>query len=82
MQSISVFLNVRRVVDFSGKNADVSRTHGLCHVINIFLGSFLGKVQLCKVSLLQDMCDRFQEGGDFLHPSSVSSPEKNHSEQS
>ena len=28
----------------SEKNADVSRTQGVCHVIYIFLGSSLGKV--------------------------------------
>ena len=34
----------------------------MCHVY-IFFGSSLGKVYLCQVSLLQDMCDRFYGGG-------------------
>ena len=29
---------------FPVKNADVSRTQGVCHVIHIFFGSSLGKV--------------------------------------
>ena len=29
---------------FPVKNADVSQTQGVCHVIHIFFGSFLGKV--------------------------------------
>ena len=44
MQSISVFLDITEVVDFSWKNADVSRTQGVCHMIHIFFGSSLGKV--------------------------------------
>ena len=44
MQSISVFLNITEVADFRWKNADVSRTEGVCHVIYMFFGSSLGKV--------------------------------------
>ena len=33
-----------KFADFWLKNADVSRTQGLCHVIYIVSGSFLGKV--------------------------------------
>ena len=44
MQSISVFLDITKFADFRGKNADVSRSPGLCHVIHIFFGSPLGKV--------------------------------------
>ena len=36
IQSISVFLDVAKFADFWLKNADVSRTQGMCHVIDIF----------------------------------------------
>ena len=52
MQPISVFLDRGKFVDFLWKNADVSRTQGVCHVIHIFFGSSLGKVELCQVSSL------------------------------
>ena len=44
MQSISVFLDITKFVDFWGKSADVSITQGVCHVIDIFVGFSLGKV--------------------------------------
>ena len=36
MQSISVVLDIAKVADFRWKNADVSRTDGVCHVIFMF----------------------------------------------
>ena len=42
--SISVFLDVAKFADFWGKNADVSRTQGISHLIYIFFVSSLGKV--------------------------------------
>ena len=44
MQSTSVFLDITKFADFQWKNADVSRTYEVYHVIHIFFGSFLGKV--------------------------------------
>ena len=44
MQSISIFLDTVKFADFQSKNADVSKTQGVCHVIQIFFGSSLGKV--------------------------------------
>ena len=45
MQSISVSLDITKFADFQWKNADFIRTQGdVCHVIDIFFGSFLGKV--------------------------------------
>ena len=44
VQSMSVFLDITKFADFRWKNADVSRTQGVCHVIHIFFGSSLGKV--------------------------------------
>ena len=43
MQSLSVFLDITKLVDFWWKNVDVSRQQGACHMIYIF-GSLLGKV--------------------------------------
>ena len=37
-------LKCKQVVDLQLKDADISRTHELCHVIYIFFGSSLGKV--------------------------------------
>ena len=37
---------ILQIPDFWWKDADVSRTQGLCHVIHIFCGPSLGKVQL------------------------------------
>ena len=44
MQSMSVFLDITKVLISGKKNVDVSRTQGVCHVIYIFFGSSLGKV--------------------------------------
>ena len=44
MQSMFVFLDITKFADFRGKNADVSRTQGVCHVIHMFFGSYLSKV--------------------------------------
>ena len=35
MQSIPVFLDITKFADFRRKNADVSKTQGRCHVIDI-----------------------------------------------
>ena len=43
MQSRAVFLDIAKVADFRWKNADVSRTQNVCHVIYFFFGSSLGK---------------------------------------
>ena len=37
MQSISVFLFVTKMAEFKRKNAGVSRTQVVCHVIYMFL---------------------------------------------
>ena len=44
MQIISVFLDIAKFADFRRKNAAVSITQGVCHVIYIFFGSSLGKM--------------------------------------
>ena len=44
MQSIPVFVDIAKFANFQWKNADVSRTQGVCHMIYVFFGSYLGKV--------------------------------------
>ena len=44
MQSIFVFCDIAKVAAFWWKNADVSRTQGVCQMIHISFGSSLGKV--------------------------------------
>ena len=38
------FLIYQSLLISDEKNADISRTQGVCHVIHIFFGYFLGKV--------------------------------------
>ena len=40
----TVFLDTAKFDDFGWKNADVSRTQGVCNMIHIVFGSSLGKV--------------------------------------
>ena len=44
IQFISVFLDIAKFADFRLKNADASRTQGVCYVIHISYGSSLSKV--------------------------------------
>ena len=44
MQSISAFSDIEKFAIFPKKNADFSRTQGVCDVIHIFFGSSLCKV--------------------------------------
>ena len=46
MHTISVPLDVTKFADSRRKNADVSRTQKVCHVIYILLGFSLGKVYM------------------------------------
>ena len=42
MRSLSVvYLDVAKVADFQWKNAYVSRTQGVCHVIRLFIYLFI-----------------------------------------
>ena len=36
--------DITKIAEFGWKNADVSRTQGMCHVIHVFFESSLGKV--------------------------------------
>ena len=44
MQSISSFHDKTKFTDFQGRNGDVSRSQGVCHVIHVFIGWTLGKL--------------------------------------
>ena len=44
MQSVSVVLYITKVADYPWKNVDVIRTQRVCHVIDTFCRSCLGKV--------------------------------------
>ena len=44
MQFLSVFLDKAKSANFRWKNADVSKTQGVSHMIYVFFGSSLGKV--------------------------------------
>ena len=75
MQSISVFLGITKFADFRWKNADVSRTQGVCHVIHIFFECSLGKVKLPSfiiVGYLWQILGR----GDLFGPSIREQPRK------
>ena len=52
-------MKMQSIADFRWSKADFSRTQEVCHVIHTFFGSSLGKVYLCQVLSLQDICDRF-----------------------
>ena len=56
---ISVFLDVAKFANFWWKYADISRTQGMPRMIHIVFGSSLGKIKLCQLSSLLDMCARF-----------------------
>ena len=38
-------MSIKQKLQISGKNADVGRTQGVCHVIYSFFGSSLGKIK-------------------------------------
>ena len=67
MQSVSVFLDIAKIADFQLKNADVSRTHRMCHVIHIFRSS-LGKVYNCVKFHHYRICVTDFREGAFLAP--------------
>ena len=57
------------------ENADVSRIQGVCHVLYTFFGYPVGKVKLCQVLTLCDMCDRLY-GGDLFTTHPQAAPKK------
>ena len=68
MQSLSVFLDITKFADFQWKNADVSRNQGVFHVIHIFFGFSLGKVNCAMFHQCRICVTDFREGGLFGQP--------------
>ena len=68
MQSVSVLLDISKVVNFWLGNADVSRTQGVYPRFLYIFRSSLGKVYLCQVSLLEIMHARCKISGRMAFP--------------
>ena len=68
MQSVSVFLDMTNVADFRRKNADVSRTQEVCHVINIFLDFLWVRYNCAKFHHCRVCVTAFREGGGPFFP--------------
>ena len=81
MQSISLFLDTVKFADFQSKNADDSKTQGVCHVIHVFFKSSLGnkcaKSHHCRICVTDFRRDLFAHPPP---PTSMSCPEKAHPE--
>ena len=43
-KSISVFFDITKFIEFPLLNTDISRTQGMCHLIQIVFGTSLSKV--------------------------------------
>ena len=65
MQSMIEFLGITKVADFCWKDAHVSRTQKVCHVIYKFFGSFLNNVNCAKVHNCRICETGFSEEGLF-----------------
>ena len=65
---MSVCLYFLYFSDFQGKNADVSRTQVVCHVIHIFFGSSLGKVYHSPIFIIVGYVSQILGRGVFLLP--------------
>ena len=67
---------------FPVKNADVSRTQGVGHLILIFVGSSLGKgIAVPSFITVGYAKQIFRKGGLFAPPPPISSPKKAHPEK-
>ena len=64
----SVFLDIAKFADFRWKNADVSRTQGVCQVIHIFLYLLWGRYNCAKFHHCRICVTDFREGVPFCPP--------------
>ena len=80
MKSLSLFLDITKLLISRKTTLMLAEIKKVSRDLHSF-GSPLGKVKLCHISSFQDMCGRFQGGGSFYLPLSLSSPEKAHPEQ-
>ena len=79
MQSVSVFFDIAKFAEIRSKNADVSRTQLVCHVIHNFLDLLWIRHNCANFYHCRICVTGFKEGGPFCPPS-VSIPEKAHPE--
>ena len=68
MKCISAFLDITKLANFRWKNAGISRTQGVRHVIHKIFGSSLGKVNCAKFHYCRVCVTGFTVEG-FLPPS-------------
>ena len=70
MQSMYVFVDIRKFADFRSKNAGVSRTQRVCHVSDMFFGSSLIQVRYncAKFRHCRICVTNFKEEGPFWPP--------------
>ena len=70
MQSVFVFLGIAKFADFRKKNADVSRTQVVFHVIDIFLELLWVRYNCAKCHHCRICKTYFKEGQLFGPPNS------------
>ena len=75
-QSIPVFLDIVKLADFRWKNADISKTQGVCHVINRFLDLLEEGVTVSIFFIVGYEWLILGRGGGFWPPPFLSSPKK------
>ena len=64
MQSLSVFLDIAKTHDFRWKNANASRTQGVCQMIYIFLDLLYVRYNCAKFYHSRICVTDFKEAGD------------------
>ena len=70
IQSVSIYVDIAKFDDFL-ENADIDRTQAVYHMTYIFFESSFGKVYMCQVLSMSDMCATFYWGVSFCpqpHP--------------
>ena len=81
MQSIFVFLDITKFADFWWKNADVSRTQGVCQVIYIIFWIFFRSgITVPSIIYVGYVWQILGKGDLSPPPPSLSSPENAHPE--
>ena len=77
----TVFLNIKKVADLRWKNADVSRTLGVCHVIRIFWVFFRQGITVSSFISVGSVWQILGRGAFLTTPSPIcEQPEKAHPE--
>ena len=77
----TVFLDITKVADFQWKNADVSRTQGVCHVIYIFWFFFRQGITVSSFISVGSVWQILGRGAFLTTPPPIcEQPEKAHPE--